>query len=68
MTDKIDETPRNPSIELPAPMLLSLLARLHEGKDIRDAKVRRIRSAVRMHSYENDLKLDIALERMLEDL
>ncbi|HZL35733.1 MAG TPA: hypothetical protein VFC78_10525 [Tepidisphaeraceae bacterium] len=48
--------------------LRRLLATLRRGGDLRAAKVRRLRAAVRAKRYENDLKLDVAVERLLGEL
>lgn len=45
-----------------------ILAKLRAGGDLRTRKVRRLKAAVRCGSYENDLKLSIAAERMLRDI
>ena len=45
-----------------------LLARLREGEDVRKRKARRVRAAIKVGVYENDLKLKIALERMVSEL
>jgi hypothetical protein len=44
------------------------LSLLKSGADTRVSKVKRIRQSVRTRSYENELKLSIALERMVRDL
>ena len=44
------------------------LKRLRAGLDRRTRKVRHLRAAIRAGAYENDLKLSIALDRMLGDL
>jgi hypothetical protein len=44
-----------------------LILLLKSGGDIRTRKIRRIRAAVRAQHYDNDLKLSIALDRMLAD-
>lgn len=41
-----------------------MLACLRGGGDVRTRKVRRIRAAIKVRSYENALKLAVALERM----
>jgi len=48
--------------------LRRLLALLTAGSDVRRRKVRRLRGAVRAKRYENDLKLSIAVDRMMENL
>jgi hypothetical protein len=45
-----------------------LLGILKSGGDTRLSKVRRVRLSVRSKTYENDLKLTVALERMTRDL
>ena len=45
-----------------------MLRRLREGDDVRSRKARRLRAAIKVNRYENDLKLQIALERMVESL
>jgi hypothetical protein len=44
------------------------LALLQSGKDVRQRKVRRVRAAVRASRYENDLKVSIAADRLLNEL
>ena len=43
-----------------------MLRQLREGKDARSRKIRRIGAAIRADRYENALKLNIALDRMIE--
>ena len=45
-----------------------LLAALRAGADVRRGKVRRVRGAVRAQAYENPLKLQVAVERLSDDL
>ena len=45
-----------------------LLAILRGGGDARAAKIRRVRRSVRQSCYENQLKLSVALDRMLREL
>lgn len=45
-----------------------LLALLRAGGDARTKKVRRIRRAVRYAQYENDLKLSVAVERLIREM
>jgi hypothetical protein len=45
-----------------------LAKRLRRGQDVRRRKVRRVKLSVQAGAYENDLKLIIAVERMLESL
>ncbi|HWE96041.1 MAG TPA: hypothetical protein VG269_18910 [Tepidisphaeraceae bacterium] len=49
-------------------LLARLLALLQSGKDVRQRKVRRVRAAVRASRYENDLKVSIAADRLLNEL
>jgi hypothetical protein len=48
--------------------LRRLLEMLKAGSDLRARKVRRLRAAVRADRYENDLKLSIALDRLIGDV
>ena len=43
-----------------------MLRHLREGKDARSRKIRRIGAAIRANRYENALKLNIALDRLIE--
>jgi hypothetical protein len=45
-----------------------MLKRIRAGLDRRTRKVRRVRAAIRVGVYENDLKLHIAIDRMLGDV
>jgi len=45
-----------------------LLSILKSGGDRRDAKIRRIRDAIGAKAYENDLKVSVALDRLLREL
>ena len=45
-----------------------LLRLLKAGGDTRVRKVKHVRAKVRVRSYENDLKLSIAMDRMIRDL
>jgi len=45
-----------------------MLDRLKRGRDLRGAKVRRVRRSVREHSYENELKLEVAVDRLARDI
>ena len=42
-----------------------MLEALKAGADLRTRKVRRLRAAIRVRAYENDLKFQVALEKML---
>jgi hypothetical protein len=44
------------------------MALLRAGADTRVKKVKRIRQSVRTRSYENELKLSVAMDRMAQDL
>ena len=44
------------------------LTALREGADFRGGKVRRLRAAIRAKAYENQLKLEIASDRLAADL
>ena len=41
---------------------------LRQGADLRVRKARRTRTAIRVRSYENDLKLQVAIERLIDEL
>ena len=45
-----------------------LLQKLRAGQDLRARKTRRLRGAVRAERYENDLKLAIALDKLMREL
>jgi hypothetical protein len=45
-----------------------LLDALRAGQDVRRRKVRRLRAAVRVRAYENPLKFQIALDRLMGEL
>ena len=45
-----------------------LLAMLRSGRDARTTKVRRLRRSVRADTYENDLKLTVAVDRVVREL
>lgn len=45
-----------------------LLEKLRRGGDVRAAKVRKLRAAVRAGRYENALKLSVAIDRLLEEI
>lgn len=44
----------------------AMLARLRAGKDLRHAKIERVRSAILCNEYENSLKLEVAADRVVE--
>jgi hypothetical protein len=48
-------------------LIQTMLAHLRAGGDARLRKVRRLRAAIRVGAYENNLKLQIALDRMIRD-
>lgn len=58
--------PKKPRRDLK--VLAAMLARLKSGSDLRRAKVRRVKSAVRDQSYVNLLKLEVAAQRLSDDL
>jgi hypothetical protein len=45
-----------------------LLVQLQSGRDQRKTKVRRIRAAIEAKHYENNLKLQIAIDRLLGEI
>jgi hypothetical protein len=46
----------------------AMLALLRQGKDVRARKTRRLRGAVRAGRYESDMKLAIAMQKLIETL
>ena len=49
-------------------LAVRMLASVKAGRDVRERKIRRLRAAIRVRAYENDLKLAVAVERMRTDL
>jgi hypothetical protein len=49
-------------------LIASMLTRLRRGQDMRTGKVRRVRGKLRDESYFNLLKLDIAAQRLADEL
>jgi hypothetical protein len=45
-----------------------LLCLLQRGDDVRHEKVSRLRGAIEAGGYDNDLKLQIALDRLIESI
>ena len=45
-----------------------MLAALRGSADVRGRKVRRLRAAIRARRYENRLKLEVASDRLADDL
>ena len=45
-----------------------IVARVHELPDVRQARVDEIRAAIAGEKYETDEKLDIAVERLLDEI
>ena len=50
------------------PQMQRILSLLRRGADCRKGKVRRLRAALREARYENDLKLSVAADRLLQTL
>jgi hypothetical protein len=46
----------------------AMLERLRRGRDLRRTKVRRIRRSLGEQSYENELKLEVAVERLVREM
>lgn len=46
----------------------AMLSALRAGRDVRGRKVRRLRAALKVRAYENPLKFQIALERLVAQL
>jgi hypothetical protein len=49
-------------------LIESMMARLRHGQDVRQSKVRHVRGKLREESYVNPLKLDIAAQRLADEL
>jgi hypothetical protein len=45
-----------------------MIERLRRGRDLRRAKVRKIRRSLGEQSYENELKLQVAVERLAREM
>lgn len=43
-----------------------MLAALRRGSDVRLRKVRRLKAAIKVRAYENNLKFQVAVERLGE--
>ncbi len=58
------------TVRLPQDLLVvrRLVARLHRGRDARTGKIASLKRAIGDGDYENDLKLSVAMDRLLEDL
>jgi len=46
----------------------AMLGLLRQGYDLRSRKTRRARGAIRANRYENELKLQIAADRLIDEL
>ena len=46
----------------------AMLERLRRGRDLRRAKVRRIKRSLGEQCYENELKLHVAVERLAREM
>jgi len=49
-------------------LVRQFLDALRAGADFRDRKVRRLRAAIRAGAFENQLKIEIATDRLAADL
>ena len=49
-------------------LVQEFLAALRAGADFRDRKVRRLRAAIRAGAFENQLKMEIATDRLAAEL
>jgi len=49
-------------------LVQQFLDALRAGADFRDRKVRRLRAAIRAGAFENQLKIEIATDRLAADL
>lgn len=49
-------------------VVVRLLQKLRSGRDVRQAKARRIREAIHEGFYEDDIKLRVTAARLVEDV
>jgi len=68
MSDRRPESSETVSSAEPAQraFVALMLAKLKAGKDLRRAKVNRLRDAILANDYENSLKLDVAADRVVD--
>ena len=65
-TDAPKQLPVNDRVELSG--MGAMMQSLKAGKDVRVDKVAQIKSQIEAGTYESDEKLDIAADRLLDDL
>jgi hypothetical protein len=63
---RVPPPPRRTTAERAA--AAALMKILRAGGDARESKIDRVRQSVDQQTYENDLKLSIAVDRMSQDL
>jgi hypothetical protein len=63
-----EDTRDRPYTESERRSVAEMMARLRRGDDLRADKVERVREALSVGDYENEMKLDIAIDRMLDEL
>ena len=56
---------KNPRARVKMEVASAMLVMLRAGQDVRRRKTRRLRAAVRAGRYENEMKLTIAMEKLL---
>lgn len=44
-----------------------MMRRLHAGQDVRIRRVRRMRARLRMGHYESPMKLEVVMDKLLDD-
>jgi hypothetical protein len=67
-TEANKRTSARPRRDKKPAVVARLLKRLKSGGDLRKAKVRRVKSALRHEAYFNSLKLEVAADRLAGEL
>ena|GEM_PF-3351921 len=58
----------NPRSTRQATSVRKFMRRLRAGEDVRTDKIRTLKSDITTGTYENDLKLSVALDRLLDEV
>ncbi len=64
----VSQRPRATRSESEREAARRMLELIGKGSDIRQRKVRRVKAAIKVRAYENDLKFEVALERLSADV
>lgn len=62
-----DEDPRTVRLPRDVETARRLVARIRKGRDARSQMIGKLRAAIQHGDYENDLKLSVAIDRLLEE-